>query len=54
VFELVKEIVMYSMMLKHHGYIITILKQESSISRQGYDVGIKIGPAVEAFIKKHN
>lgn len=41
-------------MLKHHGYDVTILERDASISRQGYDAGIKIGPAMEAFLKKHD
>lgn len=41
-------------MLKHHGYSVTILEQEVSSSREGYDAGIKIGPAVEAFLNKHD
>jgi 2-polyprenyl-6-methoxyphenol hydroxylase-like FAD-dependent oxidoreductase len=45
---------MCGIMLKHHGYNVTILEQEVSPSRQGYDAGIKIGPAVEAFLNKHD
>jgi hypothetical protein len=45
---------MCGIMLKHHGYNVTILEQEASPSRQGYDAGIKIGPAVEAFLNKHD
>jgi 2-polyprenyl-6-methoxyphenol hydroxylase-like FAD-dependent oxidoreductase len=45
---------MCGIMLKHHGYNVTILEQETSPSRQGYDAGIKIGPAVEEFLNKHD
>jgi 2-polyprenyl-6-methoxyphenol hydroxylase-like FAD-dependent oxidoreductase len=45
---------MCGVMLKHHGYNVTILERETSPSRQGYDAGIKIGPAVEEFLKKHD
>lgn len=45
---------MCGVMLKHHGYNVTILEQESSTSRQGYDAGISIGPAVQEFFKKHD
>lgn len=41
-------------MLKHHGYTVTILEREISPSRQGYDAGIKIGPAVLNFLEKHD
>ncbi|KAH7408073.1 hypothetical protein DE146DRAFT_645177 [Phaeosphaeria sp. MPI-PUGE-AT-0046c] len=45
---------MCGVMLKHHGYSVTILEQEVSSSREGYDAGIKIGPAVQAFLDKHD
>jgi 2-polyprenyl-6-methoxyphenol hydroxylase-like FAD-dependent oxidoreductase len=45
---------MCGIMLKHHGYSVTILEQEVSSSREGYDAGIKIGSAVEAFLNKHD
>jgi 2-polyprenyl-6-methoxyphenol hydroxylase-like FAD-dependent oxidoreductase len=45
---------MCGVMLKHHGYNVTILEQESSPSRQGYDAGITIGPAVQDFLLKHD
>jgi hypothetical protein len=34
VFEIVKEMVMCGMMLKHYDYNVTILEQESSMSRR--------------------
>jgi len=45
---------MCGVMLKHHGYNVTILEQETSPSRQGYDAGISIGPAVQDFLEKHD
>jgi 2-polyprenyl-6-methoxyphenol hydroxylase-like FAD-dependent oxidoreductase len=46
---------MCGVMLKHHGYNVTILEQEVSAFRhRGYDAGIKIGPAVDEFLKKHD
>lgn len=41
-------------MLKHHGYNVTILEQETSPRREGYDAGIKVGPANEEFLKRHD
>ena len=35
-----------------HGF--TILEQEASTSRQGYDAGIKLGPTILSFMKNHN
>ncbi|KAF2705778.1 FAD/NAD(P)-binding domain-containing protein [Pleomassaria siparia CBS 279.74] len=45
---------MHGIMLKHHGYNVTILEQEPSTSRQGYDAGIKLGPNVLSFMKNHD
>jgi flavin-dependent dehydrogenase len=45
---------MCGVMLKHHGYDVTILEQETSPSRQGDDAGITIGPAVQRFLEKHD
>jgi 2-polyprenyl-6-methoxyphenol hydroxylase-like FAD-dependent oxidoreductase len=45
---------MCAVMLKYHGYNVTILEQETSPSRQGYDAGISIGPAVREFMEKHD
>jgi 2-polyprenyl-6-methoxyphenol hydroxylase-like FAD-dependent oxidoreductase len=45
---------MCGIMLKHHGYNVTILEQEASQSRQGYDAGISFGPAVQEFLEKHD
>lgn len=45
---------MHGIMLKHHGYNVTILEQEVSTSRQGYDAGIKLGPNILSFMKNHN
>lgn len=45
---------MCGVMLKHHGYTVTILEQSASESRHGYDAGIKIGPEVEQFLEKHD
>jgi 2-polyprenyl-6-methoxyphenol hydroxylase-like FAD-dependent oxidoreductase len=44
---------MCGVMLKHHGHNVTILEQ-ASLSRQGYDAGIKIGPEVEKYLEKHD
>ncbi|KAF2446603.1 FAD/NAD(P)-binding domain-containing protein [Karstenula rhodostoma CBS 690.94] len=40
-------------MLKHHGYNVTILEQFSG-TRDGYDAGITIGPDVKSFLAKHD
>jgi 2-polyprenyl-6-methoxyphenol hydroxylase-like FAD-dependent oxidoreductase len=46
---------MCGVMLKHHGYNVTILEQEVSAFRhRGYDAGIKVGPAVDEFLEKHD
>jgi hypothetical protein len=45
---------MCGVMLKHHGYNVTVLEQETSPSRQGYDAGITVGPAVQDFLKEHD
>jgi 2-polyprenyl-6-methoxyphenol hydroxylase-like FAD-dependent oxidoreductase len=46
---------MCGVMLKHHGYNVTILEQEiSPFHHRGYDAGIKIGPAVDEFLRKHD
>lgn len=45
---------MCGVMLKHHGYNVTILEQELSPFRTGYDAGITIGPAVQDWLKKHD
>ncbi|KAL1656231.1 hypothetical protein SLS61_001304 [Didymella pomorum] len=45
---------MCGVMLKHHGYNVTILEQEISPRREGYDAGIKVGPANEQFLKRHD
>jgi len=45
---------MCGIMLKHHGYKVTILEASASDSRHGYDAGIKIGPEVETFLEKHD
>lgn len=45
---------MCGVMLKHHGYNVTILEQETSPRREGYDAGIKVGPAHEEFLKRHD
>lgn len=41
-------------MLKHHGYNVIVLEQEIMPRREGYDAGIKIGPANEEFLKRHD
>ncbi|KAL1612161.1 hypothetical protein SLS60_000385 [Paraconiothyrium brasiliense] len=40
-------------MLKHHGYDVTVLEQFSG-TRDGYDAGITIGPDVMSFLAKHD
>jgi 2-polyprenyl-6-methoxyphenol hydroxylase-like FAD-dependent oxidoreductase len=45
---------MCGVMLKHHGYDVTMLEQETSPSRQGYDAGTTIGPAVQGFLEKRD
>jgi 2-polyprenyl-6-methoxyphenol hydroxylase-like FAD-dependent oxidoreductase len=45
---------MCGVMLKHHGYNVTILEQEISSVRKGYDAGITIGPAVQDWLRKHD
>lgn len=45
---------MCGVMLKHHGYDVTILEQNTSPRREGYDAGIKIGPAGEEFLRNHD
>lgn len=45
---------MCGVMLKHHGYNVIILEQEVSERRKGYDAGIRIGPAHEEFLKRHD
>lgn len=45
---------MHGIMLKHNGYNVTILEQEPSRAREGYDAGIKIGPPLEEFLKHHD
>ncbi|KAF2106038.1 hypothetical protein BDV96DRAFT_607696 [Lophiotrema nucula] len=45
---------MCGIMLKHHGYNVTIFEKEPSKSREGYNAGIKIGPDVQDFLKKHS
>jgi 2-polyprenyl-6-methoxyphenol hydroxylase-like FAD-dependent oxidoreductase len=45
---------MSGIMLKHHGYNVTILEKVTSPFREGYDAGIKIGPEVQEFLDKHD
>lgn len=45
---------MCGVMLKHHGYDVTVLEKETSSSRKGYDAGIGIGPEFEDFLKRHD
>jgi 2-polyprenyl-6-methoxyphenol hydroxylase-like FAD-dependent oxidoreductase len=45
---------MCGVMLRNHGYNVTILEQEISPRREGYDAGIKVGPANEEFLKRHD
>lgn len=45
---------MCGVMLKHHGHNVTILEQEVSPRREGYDAGIKLGPANEEFLRRHD
>lgn len=45
---------MCGVMLKHRSYDVTILEKEALAIRQGYDAGIKIGPAVVEFLEKHD
>jgi 2-polyprenyl-6-methoxyphenol hydroxylase-like FAD-dependent oxidoreductase len=45
---------MCGIMLKHHGYNITILEKEGQLFREGYDAGIKIGDEVQEFLDKHD
>lgn len=46
---------MHGIMLKHHGYTVTILEQqEASTARQGFDAGIHMGPDVQSFLKEHD
>jgi 2-polyprenyl-6-methoxyphenol hydroxylase-like FAD-dependent oxidoreductase len=44
---------MCGIMLKHHGYDVTVLEQARA-SRRGHDAGIKLGPASEEFLSKHD
>jgi 2-polyprenyl-6-methoxyphenol hydroxylase-like FAD-dependent oxidoreductase len=44
---------MNGVMLKRHGYNVTILEQFSG-TRDGYDAGISIGPDVKSFLAKHD
>jgi 2-polyprenyl-6-methoxyphenol hydroxylase-like FAD-dependent oxidoreductase len=44
---------MNGIMLKHHGYNVTILEQNTD-SRGGYDAGISIGQDVTSFMSKHD
>jgi 2-polyprenyl-6-methoxyphenol hydroxylase-like FAD-dependent oxidoreductase len=45
---------MCGIMLKHHGYTVTILEKEDLLSRQGFDAGISIRDEVISFLKKHD
>jgi 2-polyprenyl-6-methoxyphenol hydroxylase-like FAD-dependent oxidoreductase len=45
---------MHGIMLKHHGYTVTILEQDVSPSREGYDAGVKEGPDGRAFLERHD
>lgn len=45
---------MHGIMLKHHGYNVTILEQDVSPIRQGYDAGVKEGPDLLAFLDRHD
>ncbi|KAL9116206.1 MAG: hypothetical protein Q9227_000577 [Pyrenula ochraceoflavens] len=45
---------MHGIMLKHHGYRVTILEQETSTSRQGYDAGLKMEADFLDFLDKHD
>ena len=45
---------MHGIMLKHHGYRVTILEQDTSTSRQGYDAGLKMEADFLAFLDKHD
>lgn len=45
---------MCGVMLKHHGYNVTILEQEIPSFRTGYDAGITVGPAVLDWLKQHD
>jgi 2-polyprenyl-6-methoxyphenol hydroxylase-like FAD-dependent oxidoreductase len=45
---------MCGIMLKHHGYNVTILEKEAGTFRAGYDAGIKIGAEVLEFLENHD
>lgn len=44
----------HGIVLKRHGYNVTILEQEVSASRQGFDAGIRAGPELVKFLDKYN
>ncbi|KAF2643544.1 FAD/NAD(P)-binding domain-containing protein [Massarina eburnea CBS 473.64] len=45
---------MCGVMLKHHGYTVTILEKEDLVSRPGYDAGLSIRSEVLDFLEKHD
>ncbi|KAF2877984.1 hypothetical protein BDV95DRAFT_624603 [Massariosphaeria phaeospora] len=45
---------MHGIMLKSYGYDVTILEKELSLSREGFESGIKIGKDITNFLKKHD
>ncbi|KAF2869132.1 hypothetical protein BDV95DRAFT_112981 [Massariosphaeria phaeospora] len=45
---------MHGIMLKQQGYDVTILEQEASTTRLGFDAGIRVGPAVVNFMNQYD
>lgn len=45
---------MHGIMLKGNGYKVTILEQETSSIRLGFDAGINVGPNVVQFLEKYD
>lgn len=45
---------MHGIMLKRHGYAVTILEQDPSAAREGFDAGIMVKDDLRAFLKIFN
>ena len=45
---------MCGIMLKHHGYNVTILEQEASTFRPGYNAGMSLRGEAGAFLEAHD
>jgi 2-polyprenyl-6-methoxyphenol hydroxylase-like FAD-dependent oxidoreductase len=45
---------MSGIMLKHHGYTVTILEKQDLVARSGFDAGLSIRDEVLAFLAKHD